>query len=427
MPLAQYSEYNLVRVTISINGETIDLSSLLKDPQLREVTISDPPAFVMTNGSVGASGSVTFYGSDSSKLEKLYQHSESILNSTSSLLIPINIEIGCWTGEHKYSGFITDWTVQFSGSGNIYQFNWNVLGPNTSLPRDSQDLTAEQQEAALPKEYKTPLDYFDAVSAQHTVNLRARDKDGKEVPYSTLGLKWLGGDSDSSSSKKRSIGGLHDIRRNINDICYHSLTSNGDYVVMDPGRVETDPEGYSVIWIYVVKKESGQLGITRNTNYSVKQNELIFVYGGDYSAGFNRTLKLSDGSVRIVVPIAEYTFKSDFASATFVYKAFKSSNGVVIVSNDSVRRVPGSLDEARNQADLLNLQNQAKLLSATMRVFNCMNFDVCDPSSRVAVLIYDGLGRRHFSSGSYYVRSVEYTITSAVVEASVELSMDIAL
>lgn len=459
----EYRVYNRAEVTIISGDEKYTISKVNTkafpgkscECHVESITINSPAVSSGNSANIGATGSVNIIDYSDAVFKFLANHlkkflakdssNDSLFNfnsvdkskisgKTSKELLPkIVIDIWCYAGPNPYTvtGSITSWDMQFSGTTPSINLSF------TGVPADVSPLSRTD-------ENKEDYDLLYSVS----------DWGEDKTDHGLLQLFNL-------IAKLSKIGPVPKVMfhyydktiSNIKEIC-------NDYLYLNPTNfVKNVPKKYgnffydAVSYLFSITKTK-QIGddttksqITTNCVIDVDGSvtiftpdvevsatksdenstldELIFVFNGKYPAYSTPDIKsvkdLHGLDKRKVILVDSFKFDTKFSLLALSKSLTENINGTSVNDNDGGSKTINTNGDSGGAAELSAANDKAsEAITFSFDCYNVMAFEVNNLAGSVKVLVYNELGEIHPVSGSAIVRKCTYTLSGAVVKASVE-------
>ena len=411
-PQTQYRDYNKVKVTLITNAGNYILSNVNKrglpnypDEQnggahLQSIEITSPTVGTNNPQDMGTTGTVSIVDYQDAVFNILSNHLKAYADKVDSTpkkeyLPKISIEISCFTNSKSYKeAHITDWSMQFSGGTPTLTLNWTTLCPSDE-PKEPD---------ALPKDatYNSPKALIDAVKNAYKEDIPFVDESGKDM---TGEIKFI------NNSVVFDLSKLKSCENKLIDT-YNFILSN---CTSNDGKILACKDASSDKYLVFIKnpKENAQ-----KTEEGDICKHLLFVQNGKYKA--YEQVQLKDGSQRYVIPMTSFSFNTNMKNLILQSRLLANPNGNVSSTSNGNKITSGSAEsnEASQESTASNTGNDA--ISISFECCNVMAFNLNNDSSKIKYDIYNERGQKHQLSGEGIVRSCKYTISGAVVRASVE-------
>lgn len=410
-PQTQYKDYNRVIVTlVTAAGEyvlsNINCKGLPNYPDesnsgahLQSIEIEAPTVGTDNPQNIGTKGTISVVDYQDAVFNILRSHLNKYINNIDSTpkseyLPKIKIEINCFTNSEGYTGHITEWSMQFSGNTPVLTLKWSALCPSDE-PKEPD---------ALPKDatYKTPKALIDAVRGAYNENIPFIDESGNDM---TGNIKFINEEVVFDLSKIQSCGNkLLDT--------YNFILSNS---TSNDGKVLGCKKASSSSYVVFIKNPVENAQKTENGDIC---KSLIFIQNGKYKE--YEQIQLESGEQRYVIPMTSFNFNTDMKNLVLQSRLLANPNGNVSSTSNGNSVTAGSAENTEVSQESNSKNTGSDAISISFECCNTMAFNLNNDNSRVRYEIYNERGKRHALSGEGIVRSCKYTLSGAVVRASVE-------
>lgn len=356
---------------------------------------------------IGSSGNITLFDYKNTIFNMLTQHMATYLASTGTfsedsamenadLLPRVDIEITCYTNIVRYSAYVKNWNFSFSGSTPSIVLNWVTICPkqtplspqriNVQYAKVSECIKAMQDETMGKV---TKFKYYDKHNIAHTA-----DDDIDAYLSFINGTYWYNPPGAYISNPL--IESYHNL--------VNSLKTNDGYTLV--GQMDGNDDEF-VVYIRDAKKNK------RLNNLSTICSDLIFVHHSPYKQ-FEKT---PDG--KIVVPITDMTFDTDFSKIATQAKLMPNMNGNQVATPEGVTIQNGTPDEgiAALNSDSTGAGNDA--ITINFSCYNVMTFDRNNLNAPIYIQVFNEHGELSPISGPAIVRACNYSLKSGIIEAQI--------
>lgn len=356
---------------------------------------------------IGSSGNIVLIDYKNTIFNMLTQHMATYLASTDTfsedslmknadLLPRVDIEITCYTNTVRYLAYVKNWNFSFSGSTPSIRLNWMTVCPqqtpllqqtaNVQFTKVSECIKAIQASATGKK---TKFKYHDNYNVTHTAD------DDIDAHLSFINDAYWYNPPGAYISNPL-IEAYHNL--------VNSLKTKDGYTLV--GQMDGNDDEF-VVYIRDARKNK-QLN-----DLSTICPNLIFVHNSPYKP-FEKT---ADG--KIVVPIHNMTFDTDFSKIAVQAKLMPNMNGNKVATPQGYTTQNGTPDEsiAALNSDYAGIGNDA--ITINFSCYNVMAFDRNNLNAPINIQVFNEHGELSPISGPAIVRTCNYSLKGGMIEAQI--------
>lgn len=414
----EYKYYNDVTVTIKCNTGDYTLSAINKKglpgdncgAHLESLTIEPPVVSTSNPQGIATKGTITVIDYHDSVFNFLRSHLDNYINGKKSgeqeskLLPKVEITIDCFTGTYNCSGYILDWSMNFSGSIPSIDLSWSNVCPDGSS--EVKDNTAVEN-TSYRNDDGGVQKLIDELKNKYNSNLKFVFIDSGGVEHEDIN-NYLQFRSDPvnykiSGQPQTENGTLNGFMFIVNNVS----TKSGDNI---SGEISKDDLNKYETHIKDPEK-------TASNNKENVASELIFVQNGKYPAYSNWTI---DKTTYCVIPMTSFSFSTEFKKLALQSKILTNPNGGTVEQGGVTTQTNASAADASADATSKAQDQSNDAITVKFDCENVMSFNRNDIMSQINFVVFNENGIKHPVSGTAMVRSCTYTLKGGVVHASVE-------
>lgn len=412
----QYKDYNEVKVILYFKEPYI-VSSIHKNhssndnSHLQSLSIEVPSAGDKSNAGCFGSISLVDYRNELFTRFITYQTE----NRGTSVQIPLEIVVNCFTRKKSYSGVIDKWSLSFDGAVPTIDIQWKEfpIFPST---------------VAMDGTYFNPSAFIDAA-----VDMLKHSS--SDIPK---GIVYI--DPSGAIHKSSEFDNIFEFLypEDVGYVLFRADASEGSrrgtiYSALnffrDTVKLKSDTDLNKLTrftYLYNVNNQMFEIrNLVGNGDESNKTSdkddnisELAFILNGSKQA----YSKIDD---RYIIPMTSFSFSVDQSNAILMYSINSNPNRTtvsregegVITSNASQEVSSGAVSTNKNGDSSGNIE-------ISFECYNVMSFVVNEQSSKIYIRLFTEFGEEHPITRDQQnryamVKSVKYNLSGAVIKANV--------